>query len=82
MWPLFCSQLNTILIWTCSLVVQLGLFRSLTSGQLQVKGSVFRNFGIRFFLSHIFVLEPLTVFFYTWKFIPTLEVEEENQFIR
>ena len=79
MLPLLFSQLIMVFIWSCLGCLQVGYFRHQISGQEQVEGNAFRYFAIRTFLSAALLIEPLTVFFYTWYFLPTLEVEEDSE---
>jgi len=56
------------------------LFHSQITGEQLLKGDYFglRDQTLIAFLSTAFFLEPLNLFFYTWRFFAVLEKEEDN----
>ena len=71
--PLFLSQLNSIFIWICLGCIGVGFYRLLISDIEQVSVSTFRSLSIIYLLNEAHLLEPLTLYFYTWQFLVALE---------
>ena len=78
MLPLLFSQLNSLLIWICLFCSEIGYYYSSTSRVLQVKGDLFRNISIRYFIGYADFLEPITIFLYTWQLLEALEERQTN----
>ena len=82
--PLLLSQLNTAFIWMCLASYQIGAFTKGINGKALMNGdsSVFRNYALTEFLQTAIFLEPLNLFFYTWRFWATLAEEETNKYLK
>jgi hypothetical protein len=79
--PLFAAELNTALIWSFLSCYEVGNFNYMINKTPMVNGDPvgFKNLAIKSMLENSYVLQPLTLFLYTWRFITTLEREEENK---
>ena len=84
MLPLIVSQLNSALIWSCTACAEVGNFNYKINRTPFLSGDVtdFRDTAIKFFLINAINLEPLTLFLYTWRFIATMEREEQNKSLK
>jgi len=80
MTPLLLSQLNTAFIWTCNALYRAGALILFINGHSFLRGYLhsFRNESIECLLAMAIRLEPLNIFLYIWRFLATLEREEEN----
>ena len=82
--PLLLSQLNTAFIWIFFACEQVGVFYLSITGEHLIKGDIhgFRDETLTVLLDTAIVLEPLNLFFYTWRFWATLEKEETNRHLK
>jgi hypothetical protein len=65
-------------MWTCAGCYCWIIYDFYGSGYMLVKGSTLREYAILSILASASNLEPLNIFLYTWRFLATLECEEEH----
>ena len=78
---LLATLVNTAFIWICLACYEAGKFCVQINGNQILKGDVLglRHTAIIILLSSAIYLEPLNLFFYTWRFLATLEKEEQSK---
>ncbi len=82
MLPLLLVQLNTVLIWTCTIWLMILEYYYYDTPGYYIRGNVFRKSALNFFLKFILFLEPVTIFLYTWTFLSTLERGAKNTYVK
>ena len=78
------TQLNSALIWGCLAVNQVGAFNLEINGTQLMNGDYYslRHIMINLFLTNLLYLEPLNLFFYTWRFLREIELAETNKIVK
>ena len=68
----------------CSACFAVGLFYTGITVNSILEGNIFgfRDEAISVFLANATILEPLNLFFYTWRFLSTLEKEAESKMLK
>jgi len=83
--PLLLTQINTAFVWSCAACVAFGVeYHGVTDGLTLLEGSnlSYRNLTLRLFLDFAPMLEPLSIFMYTWCFLGPLERESGNNVVK
>ena len=82
--PLLAIQFNTTFIWSCMLIERVRYFVLEINGQQSGHGNThsFGYYAKSTFLGTALYLEPLNLFLYTWRFLASLESEEENRHLK
>ena len=82
--PLLATQLNSALNWSCVSAYSIGTFAYYINGTVLLKGDHYslRNSEIPVLLTNLIYLEPLNLFFYTWRFLAELELETSHPLLK
>ena len=74
---LLLSQMNSAFIWISIACYMIGTFRLKINGSHSLSGpyASYKNDEVRDIFDTVMTLVPLNIFFYTWRFLATLEQE-------